>query len=112
MRLSRRLAALALLLAAAAPAFADIALPKKDRKSTRLNSSHANISYAVFCLKKKKRQGAARNDRVLAAHARYCAVRPFERRQRAFSTCPLRHTDVPPRSRPVSPPDRIHHRSS
>src|SRR3712207_2058812 len=28
-------------------------LRKKDRKSTRLNSSHANISYAVFCLKKK-----------------------------------------------------------
>src|SRR3712207_8067187 len=28
----------------------------RDRKSTRLNSSHANISYAVFCLKKKKIQ--------------------------------------------------------
>src|SRR3712207_7016184 len=28
--------------------------PSLDRKSTRLNSSHANISYAVFCLKKKK----------------------------------------------------------
>src|SRR3712207_7039670 len=28
----------------------------QDRKSTRLNSSHANISYAVFCLKKKKKQ--------------------------------------------------------
>src|SRR3712207_8656559 len=27
---------------------------RQDRKSTRLNSSHANISYAVFCLKKKK----------------------------------------------------------
>src|SRR3712207_9075456 len=27
---------------------------REDRKSTRLNSSHANISYAVFCLKKKK----------------------------------------------------------
>src|SRR3712207_7500344 len=27
---------------------------EQDRKSTRLNSSHANISYAVFCLKKKK----------------------------------------------------------
>src|SRR5438445_2189697 len=27
-----------------------------DRKSTRLNSSHANISYAVFCLKKKKKE--------------------------------------------------------
>src|SRR3712207_7628452 len=30
-----------------------------DRKSTRLNSSHANISYAVFCLKKKKVKAAA-----------------------------------------------------
>src|SRR3712207_7040595 len=29
---------------------------KPDRKSTRLNSSHANISYAVFCLKKKKKK--------------------------------------------------------
>src|SRR3712207_7006877 len=28
----------------------------QDRKSTRLNSSHANISYAVFCLKKKKKR--------------------------------------------------------
>src|SRR3712207_8520394 len=35
-----------------------------DRKSTRLNSSHANISYAVFCLKKKKMIGirVRRND--------------------------------------------------
>src|SRR3712207_8848975 len=31
------------------------AVSGKDRKSTRLNSSHANISYAVFCLKKKKK---------------------------------------------------------
>src|SRR3712207_9567131 len=30
--------------------------PASDRKSTRLNSSHANISYAVFCLKKKNKQ--------------------------------------------------------
>src|SRR3712207_8503578 len=29
---------------------------RRDRKSTRLNSSHANISYAVFCLKKKNKQ--------------------------------------------------------
>src|SRR3712207_8361226 len=35
---------------------------RKDRKSTRLNSSHANISYAVFCLKKKK------HDRPLLRH--------------------------------------------
>src|SRR3712207_8153059 len=33
---------------------AGVGLPPRDRKSTRLNSSHANISYAVFCLKKKK----------------------------------------------------------
>src|SRR5690348_18099200 len=36
--------------AAAAPAEA---VPERDRKSTRLNSSHPSISYAVFCLKKK-----------------------------------------------------------
>src|SRR5256886_7983476 len=30
--------------------------PRVDRKSTRLNSSHSQISYAVFCLKKKKKQ--------------------------------------------------------
>src|SRR3712207_7542127 len=34
--------------------FAELARDAADRKSTRLNSSHANISYAVFCLKKKK----------------------------------------------------------
>src|SRR3712207_8737809 len=32
-----------------------------DRKSTRLNSSHANISYAVFCLKKKKKNTISNN---------------------------------------------------
>src|SRR3712207_8310509 len=35
--------------------FCFIVLFIEDRKSTRLNSSHANISYAVFCLKKKKK---------------------------------------------------------
>src|SRR3712207_8461054 len=33
----------------------DVVLHRVDRKSTRLNSSHANISYAVFCLKKKNK---------------------------------------------------------
>src|SRR3712207_8258562 len=36
------------------PACQEVGFPRPDRKSTRLNSSHANISYAVFCLKKKK----------------------------------------------------------
>src|SRR5438874_9109455 len=34
------------------------AVPAGDRKSTRLNSSHVEISYAVFCLKKKKKKKA------------------------------------------------------
>src|SRR3712207_8315865 len=39
---------------ATTPAEAAAAVARTDRKSTRLNSSHANISYAVFCLKKKR----------------------------------------------------------
>src|SRR3712207_7574651 len=35
--------------------YGDLLVQLTDRKSTRLNSSHANISYAVFCLKKKNR---------------------------------------------------------
>src|SRR2546422_4775948 len=43
--------------------------PKRDRKSTRLNSSHGYISYAVFCLKKKKtRKGHTRPKRKPRAH--------------------------------------------
>src|SRR2546429_6686005 len=42
--------------------------PPRDRKSTRLNSSHGYISYAVFCLKKKKRHD--RNRRACNASIR------------------------------------------
>src|SRR2546430_3207035 len=46
------------------PDAGDLALPerrsRRDRKSTRLNSSHSQISYAVFCLKKKKESKSAR----------------------------------------------------
>src|SRR2546422_4746767 len=38
----------------------DFAALRRDRKSTRLNSSHGYISYAVFCLKKKKKPNFAR----------------------------------------------------
>src|SRR5438105_1629055 len=41
--------------------------PDGDRKSTRLNSSHEWISYAVFCLKKKKKRYEKRNTRELEA---------------------------------------------
>src|SRR3712207_8274960 len=40
-----------------------------DRKSTRLNSSHANISYAVFCFKKKKLGLHGKSTRLNSSHA-------------------------------------------
>src|SRR5438445_9755930 len=40
-----------------------------DRKSTRLNSSHANISYAVFCLKKKTRNASPGPGQSQVAHS-------------------------------------------
>src|SRR5438067_6032913 len=36
----------------------------RDRKSTRLNSSHVSISYAVFCLKKKKKKNTKKNQYI------------------------------------------------
>src|SRR5215203_4896446 len=44
---------------------------RQDRKSTRLNSSHANISYAVFCLKKKKISDRLRRIRRRAEAAEF-----------------------------------------
>src|SRR3712207_7111281 len=41
----------------------------EDRKSTRLNSSHANISYAVFCLKKKKKNNTNITLNIQITHA-------------------------------------------
>src|SRR2546430_8330969 len=39
---------------------------RRDRKSTRLNSSHSQISYAVFCLKKKKNNTAAQHASIIS----------------------------------------------
>src|SRR2546430_1359909 len=47
--------------------------PRQDRKSTRLNSSHSQISYAVFCLKKKERVSVMRAFYVLANAHRFAA---------------------------------------
>src|SRR2546430_11850696 len=46
------------------------ALRKRDRKSTRLNSSHSQISYAVFCLKKKKNHAAGVSPRQVSTSPR------------------------------------------
>src|SRR6266581_7886657 len=51
----------------------------KDRKSTRLNSSHPSISYAVFCLKKKKHDAHQQhNSRHPRVKPEYYAERPKE----------------------------------
>src|SRR3989337_3191921 len=44
----------------------------RDRKSTRLNSSHGSISYAVFCLKKKKKREDQRLKSRLVYHSHCC----------------------------------------
>src|SRR5258707_2665834 len=52
---------------------------KLDRKSTRLNSSHANISYAVFCLKKKK---------ITVASCTFLALMAIPTDEQSFSRLP------------------------
>src|SRR6266567_8301728 len=43
----------------------------RDRKSTRLNSSHSQISYAVFCLKKKKKKKTKKYNKTLNKETKY-----------------------------------------
>src|SRR4051794_41219004 len=45
---------------------------RRDRKSTRLNSSHPSISYAVFCLKKKNRQPRTQGHATVASYVHTC----------------------------------------
>src|SRR5438132_8983665 len=52
-----------------------------DRKSTRLNSSHTVISYAVFCLKKKKKK-TNYNKKQTMIHLKHLTPKPHERRHR------------------------------
>src|SRR2546427_1157941 len=49
-------------------------LPPADRKSTRLNSSHSQISYAVFCLKKKKQIDTAHTNTAQLILVSKCSV--------------------------------------
>src|SRR5205085_6466555 len=66
-----------------------------DRKSTRLNSSHSQISYAVFCLKKKNKQ---------RPHAQL-ALRITRRKRQ-----PLLMNNVCHGDQPIQPPFVVHHR--
>src|SRR5256886_13365003 len=59
--------------------------PRQDRKSTRLNSSHSQISYAVFCLKKKTPIDPVRLQAVPSAYVRQ---EPYHRRHRILPSSP------------------------
>src|SRR4051812_49619607 len=52
--------------------YSPLRLPLSDRKSTRLNSSHMSISYAVFCLKKKKNKHNRSNTVTKKYHTPAC----------------------------------------
>src|SRR2546430_8432008 len=60
-------------------------IPCADRKSTRLNSSHSQISYAVFCLKKKIRQKLNFDVAVQQAHPT-CPDLPFDIQVHSIAT--------------------------
>src|SRR2546427_2018774 len=52
-------------------------LPPRDRKSTRLNSSHSQISYAVFCLKKKKKRSDNTGQEIMQHEKRLAKLAHF-----------------------------------
>src|SRR2546430_11390726 len=63
----------------------DAASPLLDRKSTRLNSSHSQISYAVFCLKKKKKK----TYQTLCTH-----IHSYNLSRVTCSVCVIEHIEV------------------
>src|SRR2546430_4606093 len=75
----------------------------RDRKSTRLNSSHSQISYAVFCLKKKKsaheRFSHFRTTRgrclLVREHLRFSCLPPVLAARRPCPQAPRRHAVLP-----------------
>src|SRR2546430_6957412 len=88
------------------------AAPGTDRKSTRLNSSHSQISYAVFCLKKKTRQPTVRIDPFaegLAPHPGQLPLAQLARRRNGPSH-PLLQVVLPVELRPQLPVAHCAHR--
>src|SRR5712664_2647488 len=85
----------------AAAAAVHTELGQADRKSTRLNSSHDQISYAVFCLKKKKDGGGGQEGHQRAGRR----GGGEDSRQRQDGARRGRGPDAPPPSREPCPPD-------
>src|SRR5258708_13909966 len=66
------------------------ALHRRDRKSTRLNSSHQIISYAVFCLKKKKNNACSINTSSMPSGMQRRTARQPNRTPQSPSSCAYR----------------------
>src|SRR2546429_4336365 len=84
--------------------------PKLDRKSTRLNPSHGYISYAVFCLKKKKHTTARHDHESITIRLRRTPHPPptlAPTRVSSSSSSSAPHASPPPR--PLMPLTRPHH---
>src|SRR2546430_10026320 len=84
-----------------------IARGNGDRKSTRLNSSHSQISYAVFCLKKKKKK--IHNCAMIKRYRGHAYSSPHDQ-PRIMSHAPVRN--IPTRMLDMHTPDRLHSYSS
>src|SRR5256884_4350450 len=70
---------------------------KQDRKSTRLNSSHRDISYAVFCLKKKKQKTTLYSQHHQPPTLQFCPLRPTDLLCLShLPPCPRRFAPRPP----------------
>src|SRR3712207_1792872 len=79
-------------------------IPVEDRKSTRLNSSHANISYAVFCLKKTTTNSATRSPSTPPPPPPPTpAPSPWPRSPSSRCTAPARTSDTPTSASPATP---------
>src|SRR2546430_7174662 len=71
----------------------------RDRKSTRLNSSHSQISYAVFCLKKKKKSSSrSLPSRLTCLSLTDCNPHGIQTATHVFPTHSRVHTSVPART--------------
>src|SRR5256885_11729827 len=85
----------------------EIQRPRQDRKSTRLNSSHLVISYAVFCLKKKKPQLRTSTSQWIATFLRL-ALRAVSTYREPRPSSPVAHGLIPNTDRPRAPLTTMH----
>src|SRR2546421_4546590 len=87
----------------------------RDRKSTRLNSSHDQISYAVFCLKKKKKTTETQTTSVTSSHdktARGIFRIKTKRDEKSEAIRTRKSNSIPVSATPTAPEQRQHTHST